>query len=121
MVGQLEVAVYARMGRFTLIRALIGLWSAVVWQQMGSPASFDLIEIGPGRGTLMRDALRAVRRPYGVGGAVTPGRRAAGVFVWFSLRPGRPGVHGGGVARARRFSWSDTAQRTLDVYRELLS
>lgn len=26
-----------------------------------------------------------------------------------------------GVARARRFSWSDTAQRTLDVYQELLS
>jgi NADH dehydrogenase [ubiquinone] 1 alpha subcomplex assembly factor 7 len=45
---------------------LIGLWSAVVWQQMGSPASFDLIEIGPGRGTLMRDALRAVRRVPGV-------------------------------------------------------
>ena len=26
-----------------------------------------------------------------------------------------------GVARAQRFSWSATAQRTLDVYRELLS
>jgi SAM-dependent MidA family methyltransferase len=44
---------------------LIGLWSAVVWQQMGSPPSFDLIEIGPGRGTLMRDALRAARRVPG--------------------------------------------------------
>jgi SAM-dependent MidA family methyltransferase len=38
---------------------LIGLWSAVVWQQMGSPARANLIELGPGRGTLMRDALRA--------------------------------------------------------------
>lgn len=40
---------------------LIGLWCAVVWQQMGSPASLRLLELGPGRGTLMRDALRAVR------------------------------------------------------------
>jgi len=39
---------------------LIGLWCAVVWQQMGSPASIKLVEIGPGRGTLMADALRAL-------------------------------------------------------------
>ncbi len=38
---------------------LIGLWCVVAWQQMGSPAAFNLVEIGPGRGTLMRDALRA--------------------------------------------------------------
>jgi NADH dehydrogenase [ubiquinone] 1 alpha subcomplex assembly factor 7 len=44
---------------------LIGLWCAVVWQQMGSPAAIDLIEIGPGRGTLMSDALRATRRVPG--------------------------------------------------------
>ncbi len=41
---------------------LIGLWSAVVWQQMGSPARVNLIELGPGRGTLMRDALRAAAK-----------------------------------------------------------
>ncbi len=40
---------------------LVGLWCAVVWQQMGSPDPVRLIELGPGRGTLMRDALRAVR------------------------------------------------------------
>ena len=38
---------------------LIGLWSVVVWNQMGAPPSFNLIELGPGRGTLMQDALRA--------------------------------------------------------------
>jgi NADH dehydrogenase [ubiquinone] 1 alpha subcomplex assembly factor 7 len=38
---------------------LIGLWSAVVWQQMGSPQPCALTEFGPGRGTMMRDALRA--------------------------------------------------------------
>lgn len=40
---------------------LIGLWSAVVWQQMGAPERLHLVEFGPGRGTLMRDALRAAR------------------------------------------------------------
>ena len=40
---------------------LVGLWCAVVWQQMGSPRAVRLIELGPGRGTLMRDALRAAR------------------------------------------------------------
>ncbi len=44
---------------------LIGLWCAVTWQQMGSPASFRLIECGPGRGTLMADLLRAAARVKG--------------------------------------------------------
>ncbi len=38
---------------------LIGLWCAVVWQSMGAPATLRLVELGPGRGTLMADALRA--------------------------------------------------------------
>jgi NADH dehydrogenase [ubiquinone] 1 alpha subcomplex assembly factor 7 len=38
---------------------LIGLWAAAVWPQMGSPSLLRLIELGPGRGTLMADALRA--------------------------------------------------------------
>ena len=35
---------------------LIGAWAATVWRQMGSPAEVKLIELGPGRGTLMADA-----------------------------------------------------------------
>jgi NADH dehydrogenase [ubiquinone] 1 alpha subcomplex assembly factor 7 len=38
---------------------LIGAWAATVWRQMGSPAKIHLVELGPGRGTLMADALRA--------------------------------------------------------------
>src|SRR5262245_15687870 len=38
---------------------LIGLWCAVVWQAMGGPAPLRRIELCPGRGVLMRDALRA--------------------------------------------------------------
>jgi SAM-dependent MidA family methyltransferase len=40
---------------------LIGLWCAVVWEAVGRPAPVRLVELGPGRGTLMRDALRAAR------------------------------------------------------------
>jgi NADH dehydrogenase [ubiquinone] 1 alpha subcomplex assembly factor 7 len=40
---------------------LIGLWAVAVWQAMGSPARLALVELGPGRGTLMADALRAAR------------------------------------------------------------
>jgi len=40
---------------------LIGLWCVHVWLSMGSPAPFRLIELGPGRGTLMADALRAAK------------------------------------------------------------
>ncbi|TMJ06205.1 MAG: class I SAM-dependent methyltransferase [Alphaproteobacteria bacterium] len=40
---------------------LIGAWAATVWRQMGSPPNVRLVEMGPGRGTLMADALRAAR------------------------------------------------------------
>src|SRR5215467_8464960 len=40
---------------------LIGLWAGVVWRTMGAPAPVNLVELGPGRGTLLRDALRAAR------------------------------------------------------------
>jgi SAM-dependent MidA family methyltransferase len=40
---------------------LFGLWAAQVWGQIGSPASVLLVELGPGRGVLMADALRAAR------------------------------------------------------------
>jgi SAM-dependent MidA family methyltransferase len=38
---------------------LIGLWAAEVWSLMGRPSACRLVELGPGRGTLMADALRA--------------------------------------------------------------
>jgi NADH dehydrogenase [ubiquinone] 1 alpha subcomplex assembly factor 7 len=38
---------------------LIGVWCADLWQHMGAPGSVILAELGPGRGTLMADLLRA--------------------------------------------------------------
>ena len=40
---------------------LIGLWTAMTWQQIGAPAKIILVECGPGRGTLMSDLLRAAK------------------------------------------------------------
>ena len=40
---------------------LLGLWTASVWKSIGSPPMLRLVELGPGRGTMMADALRAVR------------------------------------------------------------
>lgn len=48
---------------------LIGLWAADLWQRAGAPSPFQFVEMGPGRGTLMADALRATR--------VAPGFHAA--------------------------------------------
>ena len=49
---------------------MIGLWAVVTWEAMGSPAPFVLAELGPGRGTLMADALRVARlRPQFIAAA----------------------------------------------------
>ncbi len=44
---------------------MIGLWLAQAWIDRGSPGAFTLAEFGPGRGTLMADALRAAARVPG--------------------------------------------------------
>ena len=58
---------------------LIGLWAVATWQRMGSPGSFVLAEIGPGRGTLMTDALRAAR--------IAPGFEQAATVVLVETSP----------------------------------
>ncbi|MDO8839952.1 MAG: SAM-dependent methyltransferase [Parvibaculum sp.] len=45
---------------------LVGLWLADAWVAQAAPASFVLAELGPGRGTLMADALRAMRAVPGM-------------------------------------------------------
>jgi SAM-dependent MidA family methyltransferase len=40
---------------------LLGLWAASVWKAIEQPPLLRLIELGPGRGTMIADALRALR------------------------------------------------------------
>jgi len=49
---------------------IIGLWAAVTWELLGRPRPVLFVEAGPGRGTLMADALRAI-------GQTAPAFRAA--------------------------------------------
>jgi NADH dehydrogenase [ubiquinone] 1 alpha subcomplex assembly factor 7 len=48
---------------------ICGLWLAEQWRKLGEPSPVQLVELGPGRGTLTADALRAM--------AVLPACRAA--------------------------------------------
>lgn len=41
---------------------LVAVWLASAWQAAGKPQDATLAEIGPGRGTLMRDMLRTLSR-----------------------------------------------------------
>jgi NADH dehydrogenase [ubiquinone] 1 alpha subcomplex assembly factor 7 len=40
---------------------MVAVWAVAAWQAIGRPSPFALIECGPGRGTLMKDVLRASR------------------------------------------------------------
>jgi SAM-dependent MidA family methyltransferase len=85
---------------------LIGLWAAVVWQQMGKPDRVQLVELGPGRGTLMHDALRAARLMPAFRAALQVG------LVEFSgpMRQAQDEqLRGAGVV----IHWADTAQELL--------
>jgi SAM-dependent MidA family methyltransferase len=89
---------------------LIGLWAAVVWQSMGAPSRVLLVELGPGRGTLMADALRAMRGVPGLSAAVEPHLVEASptlrkVQAETLSRPGAPG-HGSEANTAP--SWHDS-------------
>jgi hypothetical protein len=55
---------------------LVGLWCANSWLALGKPTPFTLAELGPGRGTLMADALRALE--------TIPRRRAS---TWSNVAP----------------------------------
>lgn len=48
-----------------LFGEMIGFWVADMWGQMGSPARWHLVELGPGRGTLMIDILRILSQMNG--------------------------------------------------------
>ena len=81
---------------------ILGLWAAVAWAEMGAPEGAVLAELGPGRGTLMADALRAI-------GAAAPAFRPAVHLVESSAR--LRAVQAERVAGAR---WHDRAEDLPD-------
>ncbi|KAJ4833818.1 hypothetical protein Tsubulata_043967 [Turnera subulata] len=41
---------------------MVGIWAMCLWEQMGQPEKVNLVELGPGRGTLMADLLRGASK-----------------------------------------------------------
>ncbi len=69
---------------------VLGIWCLLVWAACGQPPALRLVELGPGRGTLMADLLRGTAGFQGFAGAlevhlveVSPALRAA---QWRALR-----------------------------------
>ncbi len=76
---------------------LIGLWCVAVWDAMGSPSRFALAELGPGRGTMMADALRAA--------AIRPGFAAAGEIVLLEVSPALRAAQAASLRGVAGFRW----------------
>ncbi len=68
---------------------MLGLWVGQAWIDQGRPRNTKLVELGPGRGTLMADALRALKRvPRFPGrGGTRVGRGKLPSCVIFNGRP----------------------------------
>jgi len=82
---------------------LIGVWMATVWRQMGAPENFRIIELGPGRGTLLDDALRATK--------AVPGFREAAVLHLVEISPALREVQERRLAKAGvAMLWHDTLE-----------
>ncbi len=77
---------------------IVGLWAATVWDGIGRPDPVKLVELGPGRGTLMADALRAVA-------SVAPEFRAA---LRLHLVETSPGLRAVQQARIETGHWHET-------------
>lgn len=48
-----------------LFGEIIGIWCLNMWELNGRPSPFNLIELGPGKGTLMADILRSTKNAAG--------------------------------------------------------
>jgi SAM-dependent MidA family methyltransferase len=91
---------------------LLGLWAAATWRAMGSPGKLNLVELGPGRGTMMVDVLRAAR--------VMPDFRAAVEVQLVEISPAlervqRRTLQGGDVPVAWHSSIQDVPDGPLIV------
>lgn len=85
---------------------MLGLCLAQAWLDQGGPAPFTLAELGPGRGTLMADALRATR--------AVPGFHAAAQLVLVEASPTLRQVQRM-TLKDQPVTWADTADALPDA------
>lgn len=84
---------------------LLGLSLAQAWMDQGSPAPFTLAELGPGRGTLMADLLRATR--------TVPGFHAAARIALVELSPPLRAAQAKALEN-HKATWHDSADTLPD-------
>jgi NADH dehydrogenase [ubiquinone] 1 alpha subcomplex assembly factor 7 len=77
---------------------LVGVWCATAWVAMGKPAKFNLVELGPGKGTLMADILKASK--------AMPGFRGAAQIHLVETSPTLRKVQGAKLGSS--ITWNDT-------------
>ena len=99
---------------------LVGAWLAERWQAMGRPRPVRLVELGPGRGTLMADALRATRNVPGFHAAidlhlVVPTRDYGGATGGGLSVFARLAMSASSRCRRDHFCWSPTNCSMLPV------
>jgi SAM-dependent MidA family methyltransferase len=85
---------------------MIGLWAAHLWEAMGAPSHVALIEIGPGRGTLMADMLRATR--------ILPGFREALAVHLVETSPVLREIQAATLAGNAEPIWHERVETALD-------
>ena len=85
---------------------ILGAWAAVVWQAMGAPDPVLLVEAGPGRGTLLADALRPLAR-------VAPAFEAALRLHLVETSPRLRGVQADTLS-GRAIAWHDRVEDLPD-------
>ncbi len=71
---------------------LLGVWAVAEWQAIGRPDPFALVEMGPGRGVLMQDALRAAA-------SVSPDFISAMRLTLIEPAPALQGIQANSLAR----------------------
>ncbi len=80
---------------------LVGAWIAGAWQQLGRPSPVMVVEIGPGRGTLMKDLSRTLSR-------IAPQLRDAARFKLIEVSPRLAHVQAETLARSQGpFEWHE--------------
>ncbi|WP_417317415.1 class I SAM-dependent methyltransferase [Emcibacter sp.] len=89
---------------------MIGLWMAQNWLNMGSPSRVHLAELGPGRGTLMADILRAMK--------IVPGLQDALTVHLVETSPTLRGVQTEKLAPFTEPLWHDRLSEILETDRD---
>lgn len=91
---------------------LVGAWCVAMWAQMGEPGAFRVVELGPGRGTLMSDMLRVMNTQKAFARATTVDLVDASPELR-AMQAEALATHAGAVGLRWHTSWRDFVDHGL--------